>query len=88
MSAIKVCPDCKHTHAGRELAGICVGCPCETDMRPFLSAAHDEVDSAFREAEEWIEGFEVIAEAEHVGHHDGAMRFCANQVCRYIEERR
>jgi len=22
------CPDCGHVHAGPELGGICVGCPC------------------------------------------------------------
>lgn len=24
------CLDCQHTHAGPELAGICIRCPCET----------------------------------------------------------
>jgi hypothetical protein len=24
------CLDCRHTHAGPQLAGICIGCPCET----------------------------------------------------------
>lgn len=24
------CPDCHHQHQGPKLAGICIGCPCET----------------------------------------------------------
>lgn len=23
-----VCPECGHKHTGPELAGICIGCPC------------------------------------------------------------
>ncbi len=29
------CPACGHTHAGRNLAYICVGCPCT--VRPDLT---------------------------------------------------
>jgi hypothetical protein len=34
------CPDCGHEHAGAELAGICVGCPCprrEPGLAPRLT---------------------------------------------------
>lgn len=35
------CPDCGHHHAGPELAGICVGCPCRTGVNTY-DAERDE----------------------------------------------
>ena len=31
---LAACPDCRHTHAGAALGGICVGCPCPTRPAP------------------------------------------------------
>ena len=37
------CTDCNHEHAGIDLAGICIGCPCEHVVDWHT---HDGVDEA------------------------------------------
>lgn len=41
-----ICEKCGHEHAGRELAHICIGCPC--DVRPAPAASLDAADRLHR----------------------------------------